>query len=49
MKLRINMKSNLAALFAIGLMAGAVSSQAQSYNLTDLGRCPGTTTPLSGG
>jgi probable HAF family extracellular repeat protein len=43
MKLRINMKSNLAALFAMGLMAGAVSSQAQSYNITDLGALPGDT------
>jgi probable HAF family extracellular repeat protein len=49
MKLRINMKSNLAALFAIGLMAGAVSSQAQSYNLTDLGALPGDNNATVGG
>ena len=43
MKLGKNMKSSLAGLFAIGLMTGAVSSQAQSYNITDLGALPGDT------
>ncbi len=43
MKLRMNMKSGLAGLFAIGLMAGVGSSQAQSYNITDLGALPGDT------
>jgi probable HAF family extracellular repeat protein len=43
MKLGKNMKSSLAGLFAIGLLAGAVSSQAQSYNITDLGALPGDT------
>jgi probable HAF family extracellular repeat protein len=43
MKLRINIKSSLAGLFTMALMAGAVSSQAQSYNITDLGALPGDT------
>jgi probable HAF family extracellular repeat protein len=37
------MKSRLKGLFTIGFMAGAMSSQAQSYNLTDLGALPGDT------
>ena len=43
------MKSSLAGLFAIGLMAGAVSSQAQSYNITDLGALPGDTISFPAG
>jgi probable HAF family extracellular repeat protein len=43
------MKSCLAGLFASGLIAGAVSSQAQSYNLTDLGALPGDTISFPAG
>jgi probable HAF family extracellular repeat protein len=49
MKLRINMKSSFAGLFAMALMAGAVSSQAQSYNITDLGALPGDTISFPAG
>ena len=49
MKLGKNIKSSLAGLFAIGLMAGAVSSQAQSYNITDLGALPGDTISFPAG
>jgi probable HAF family extracellular repeat protein len=49
MKLGKNMKSSLAGLFAIGLLAGAVSSQAQSYNITDLGALPGDNNATVGG
>jgi probable HAF family extracellular repeat protein len=49
MKLRINMKSSLAGLFAMVLMAVAVSSQAQSYNITDLGALPGDTISFPAG
>ena len=49
MKLRMNMKFGLAGLLAIGLVAGAVSSQAQSYNITDLGALPGDNNATVGG
>lgn len=49
MKIQMKMKSALAGLFAIGLLAGAVSSQAQSYNITDLGALPGDTISFPAG
>jgi hypothetical protein len=43
------MQLRLAGLFTIGLMAGAGSSQAQSYNITDLGALPGDTISFPAG
>jgi probable HAF family extracellular repeat protein len=49
MKIQMNMKLCLMGLFTIGLMAGTVSSQAQSYNITDLGALPGDTISFPAG